>query len=95
MLHILMNSPFFIDSKMLFNFIKKKDYFIAIQDGVIISIKNNIFLNKIVNCSKNLYVLEEDLIARGLILKTSKNFSLINYSDFVDLTIKNKTQIKW
>ncbi|WP_343183999.1 sulfurtransferase complex subunit TusB [Buchnera aphidicola (Ceratovacuna keduensis)] len=95
MLHVLINSPFYIDSNIFFGLIRKRDDIIAIQDGVIISVKNNIFLKKIINLSKNLYVLEEDLEARGILKYVSKNFSIVNYFDFVDLTVKNKSQIKW
>ncbi|WP_343154740.1 sulfurtransferase complex subunit TusB [Buchnera aphidicola (Pseudoregma panicola)] len=95
MLHVLTSSPFYIDINVLLGLISEKDDFIAIQDGVIISIKNNIFLKKIVNLSKNLYVLKEDLEARGILKFVSKNFSIVNYFHFVDLTVKNKSQIKW
>ncbi|WP_343189048.1 sulfurtransferase complex subunit TusB [Buchnera aphidicola (Chaitoregma tattakana)] len=95
MLHIFINSPFNVDINSLCNLINKEDDIIAIQDGVIISLKNNIFLRKIISFSKNLYVLKEDLDARGLVTKISKNFSIVNYSDFVNLTVKNKSQIRW
>ncbi|BGI51587.1 MAG: hypothetical protein BucCj_3430 [Buchnera aphidicola (Ceratovacuna japonica)] len=95
MLHVLTSSPFCIDTNSFFGLIKNKDDFIAIQDGVIISLNNNIFLNKIILLSRNLYVLEEDLEARGILKNVSKNFSKINYFDFIDLTKKNKCQIRW
>ncbi|WP_343189908.1 sulfurtransferase complex subunit TusB [Buchnera aphidicola] len=95
MLHMLMSSPFNIDINSFFKLIKKEDDIISIQDGVIISIEKNVFIKKIICLSKNLYVLKEDLEARGLVKKVSKNFLIINYSDFIDLTVKNVTQIRW
>lgn len=90
-----MSSPFNIDINSFFKLIKKEDDIISIQDGVIISIEKNVFIKKIICLSKNLYVLKEDLEARGLVKKVSKNFLIINYSDFIDLTVKNVTQIRW
>ncbi|WP_343192113.1 sulfurtransferase complex subunit TusB [Buchnera aphidicola (Formosaphis micheliae)] len=95
MLHTLMNSPFHSNMKLLFNLLNKSDDLLALQDGVIISTINNIFLKKILKISVNLYVLKEDVEARGLIKHVSNEFKLINYRYFVFLTEKNKQQMNW
>lgn len=96
MLHVLMNSPF--KNSNINSFFKMVDFFddfLAIQDGVIISLKNNYFIELIKSLTKNLYVLEEDLLARGFKKNISNFFFVINYEQFVFLTIKNKKQISW
>ncbi|WP_343189415.1 sulfurtransferase complex subunit TusB [Buchnera aphidicola] len=96
MLHILMNSPF--KNNNINRFSKMIDFFddfLAIQDGVIISLKNNYFIKLIKSLTKNLYVLEEDLLARGFRKNISSIFFVINYEQFVFLTVKNKKQISW
>lgn len=91
-----MNSPF--KNNNINRFSKMIDFFddfLAIQDGVIISLKNNYFIKLIKSLTKNLYVLEEDLLARGFRKNISSIFFVINYEQFVFLTVKNKKQISW
>lgn len=95
MLHILMNSPFLMNFNLMFNMLNKDDNLIALQDGVVIAIKNGIFLNYFINTTINLYVLKEDVISRGISLYISKKFNIINYSEFLILTEKNKRYMNW
>ncbi|WP_343182486.1 sulfurtransferase complex subunit TusB [Buchnera aphidicola] len=95
MLHILFNSPFRVDIDTMLNMLMPNDNFIALQDGVYIALENNFFYNQIINKSKNLYVLQEDMVARGMIHNSCSKFKLINYANFVNLTEKNKKYINW
>lgn len=95
MLHLLTQSPFQFDILLLFNILKKSDDILLIQDGIILAIKGNVYLKKIKQLSINLYVLKEDVCARGFYDKLSNIFTIIEYKDFVKLTERNKTQIKW
>lgn len=95
MLHILTQSPFQFNILLFFNMLKKSDDILLIQDGIILAIKDNIYLDRIVQYSINLYVLKEDVCARGLFDKLSNIFTIIEYQGFVQLTEKNKIQIKW
>ncbi|CAL4324200.1 sulfurtransferase complex subunit TusB [Buchnera aphidicola] len=96
MLHILINTPFKSDIRLLIKSLTKRDDLIVIQDGVIFSIKQNIFLKKVfLNTRKN-YVLLNDLIIRGInITDISKIFIPINYQGFVKLTEHHKNQLIW
>ncbi|CAL4324193.1 Protein TusB [Buchnera aphidicola (Periphyllus testudinaceus)] len=96
MLHTLMQSPFKSNLILLKNIFTKKDDFLALQDGVLISVKKNIFLkNKFLKKKKN-YVLLNDLKARGILFsKVSKFFIPINYKYFVYLTEYHKQQVVW
>lgn len=95
MLHTLMNSPFKSNMILLFNILKKSDDLLALQDGVIIAVDKNYFLRDLLNSSANLYVLKEDLAARGLCKKIATGFMMIDYQKFVFLTEKNQQQMNW
>ncbi|WP_367682259.1 sulfurtransferase complex subunit TusB [Buchnera aphidicola] len=56
---------------------------------------DNIFLEKIILSSSNLYVIKEDVYARGLQKNISSHFTLINYIHFVSLTLKHRQQMSW
>ncbi|CAL4325358.1 Protein TusB [Buchnera aphidicola (Eriosoma grossulariae)] len=95
MLHILINSPCYCNLELLSSMLEHQDDLIALQDGVLIAIEHNIFLKKINLNSVMLYVLKEDIIARGLSVYISSQFSIIDYNYFVNLTVKNHKQITW
>ncbi|HXK00416.1 MAG TPA: sulfurtransferase complex subunit TusB [Buchnera sp. (in: enterobacteria)] len=95
MLHTLINSPFKSNMVLLLNFLKKSDDLLALQDGVLIAVNNNCFLRKLLDSSANLYVLKEDIEARGLCNKITTEFVVIDYQKFVFLTEKHKQQMNW
>ncbi|WP_343154191.1 sulfurtransferase complex subunit TusB [Buchnera aphidicola] len=95
MLHTLMQSPYKTNISLLISVLKKKDDFLALQDGVLIALTNNIFLESIMFTSANLYLIKEDVYARGIINNISSDFMLISYMHFVSLTLKNKIQMTW
>jgi tRNA 2-thiouridine synthesizing protein B len=70
------------------------DILLLMSDGVIAasaSIEQQSTLLKL-HESQRLYVLEDDLVARGLVVNVGK---IIDYSAFVDLTIQCKSQLSW
>ncbi|MBK4775772.1 sulfurtransferase complex subunit TusB [Candidatus Pantoea edessiphila] len=97
MLHTLINSPFYSDMNTLLLILDIGDDIILLQDGVIAALKGNLAIEKILNTNKSIriYVLEEDLIARGLIKQISTKVYLVNYNGFVKLTEKHKQQMMW
>ncbi|WP_343152664.1 sulfurtransferase complex subunit TusB [Buchnera aphidicola] len=95
MLHTLMQSPFKTDMTSLLHFLKPVDDFLALQDGVLVSLKKNFFLKLLLASNANLYVLDADLKARGLINKVSSSFLKVTYKDFIYLTKINKIQMNW
>lgn len=95
MLHTLINSPFKTNISLFFKILKKQDDFLALQDGVLIALIDNIFLERIIFSSANLYAIKEDVYARGLQKNISSNFVLISYIHFVSLTLKNRQQMSW
>jgi tRNA 2-thiouridine synthesizing protein B len=95
MLHTLMKSPFESNTSLMISMLKSSDDFLALQDGVLIALKNSVFLNNIVMSPARLYLLKEDVYARGIYQYISNKFTLISYIHFVSLTIKHKQQMTW
>jgi tRNA 2-thiouridine synthesizing protein B len=90
-----MNSPFKSNMVLLLDLLKKSDDLLALQDGVLIAVNDNYFLRNILDSSANLYVLKEDIEARGLYNKIATEFIVIDYQKFVFLTEKHKQQMNW
>lgn len=95
MLHTLMKSPFETNFSFFISMLKSSDDFLALQDGVLIALKNNIFLKSIVLSSAKLYIIKEDVYARGIHKHISTEFVPISYIHFVSLTLKHKKQMTW
>jgi len=90
-----MKSPFETNVPLIINMLKKSDDFLALQDGVLIGLKNNIFLKSIIMSSVKLHLIKEDVYARGIEKNISSKFILISYIHFVSLTLKHKKQMTW
>ncbi|BAH83105.1 sulfurtransferase complex subunit TusB [Candidatus Ishikawella capsulata] len=95
MLHTLMNSPWYSDLDTIIRMVNYDDDFVLFQDGVIGAIKDSIMQKKLLSIPTTIWVLQEDLEARGLSKKISVNFHLLDYTGFVKLTMKHSQQIAW
>lgn len=90
-----MRSPFEINMVLLMSMLKSLDDVLMLQNSVVLALEKNIFIKKLLTYSVFLYVLEEDLCARGLLNKVSSYVRVVNYKKFVDLTVKNEKQMSW
>ncbi|XBC39688.1 MAG: sulfurtransferase complex subunit TusB [Buchnera aphidicola (Chaetogeoica yunlongensis)] len=95
MLHILMRSPFETDMVLFINMLESLDDVLMLQNSVIMALEDNIFLKQLLSLSVFLYVLEDDLCARGLLKKISSCVQVIDYKKFVNLTEQHEKQILW
>ncbi|VFP88749.1 Protein TusB [Buchnera aphidicola (Cinara piceae)] len=96
MLHILLNSPYVISISSLLSFSSVCDDLICIQDGVILSVINNSYVEKLYKNFNLIYFLKDDLSARGLLTAAKKNnLIIINYCDFVLLTSSHNRNMTW
>ncbi|VFP79350.1 sulfurtransferase complex subunit TusB [Buchnera aphidicola] len=96
MLHILLNSPYDISMSSLFSFSSACDDLICLQDGVILGVIDNIFLEKFYKNFNLIYFLENDLSARGFLKLAKKNqLIMINYCSFVLLTLSHNRNMTW
>ncbi len=64
--------------------------------GNVLLIQNGVYFGiEMAKPIKNIFALEEDVIARGLINAYPKDIKLINYEQFVDLIIKYPKNITY
>jgi tRNA 2-thiouridine synthesizing protein B len=98
MLHLIQKSPF--QSQCLNECLKvasDTDSFLLMLDGVY-ALQSPDFLNHdVITNNKNIFILEDDLLARGLSIPESheKNISAIDYQKFVELTLNNSKTLSW
>lgn len=95
MLHTLMTSPFRCDIAALLRLLGDGDDVLLLQDGVIAALEGNPALEALLNAPISLYVLQEDVEARGLSAQISTNVVSVGYTNFVALVVKNPQQMTW
>ncbi|RWR02508.1 sulfur transfer complex subunit TusB [[Pantoea] beijingensis] len=95
MLYSLMNSPFQCDFTSLLRLTGEGDALLLLQDGVVAALQGSIALDKLLATPAALYVLQEDVEARGLVGQISPKIVSVSYTDFVALTIKHPQQVAW
>lgn len=95
MLHTLMTSPFRCDVAALLRLVADGDDVLLLQDGVIAALEGSPALEALLNAPISLYVLQEDVEARGLSAQISTNVVSVGYTDFVALVVKNPQQMTW
>lgn len=92
-LHIVTNSPF--SSPALTQCLARmaeNDGLVLIQDGVYILAEQQLPVQ--INTTDKVYVLSEDMQARGLKC-THSNISVIDYAEFVALTLAYQRTLSW
>ncbi|MGF1737893.1 sulfurtransferase complex subunit TusB [Photobacterium satsumensis] len=96
MLHIFTRSPFqsqaFSEAATI---ISKNDSILLIQDAVIAATVENTPIFQFHEAGVKIYLLSEDIIARGLQAKLKLEVNVVDYKGFVGLTVDNETQMKW
>jgi tRNA 2-thiouridine synthesizing protein B len=95
MLHTLMQSPAYSDLDTLLLLLKAEDDLLLLQDGVVAALNGNSALAKLLSTAATLWVLEEDLLARGLNGQISTKVRPVDYTGFVALTVKHQQQMAW
>ncbi|MDN0119231.1 sulfurtransferase complex subunit TusB [Yersinia frederiksenii] len=95
MLYTVSHSPYHCDLSALLRLTTSEDEILFLQDGVMSVLKNSESLKLLLNNPASLFVLEDDVTARGLSGQISDNVSLIGYTHFVDLTLKHQQQLAW
>lgn len=95
MLHTLMTSPYRCDLPAMLRLLAPGDDVLLLQDGVLAALEGSSALEMLLNIPISVYVLKEDLEARGLIGQNSIRTSVVSYTDFVTLTVKHSQQMTW
>lgn len=95
MLHTLRHSPWQCDIAELLRMLQPGDDLLLIQDGVIAALEGGRYLESLRAAPITVYVLEEDIHARGLSAQISGSVVRVGYTDFVRLTVKHSAQMAW
>ena len=95
MLHTLMHSPWQSDIAGRISLLGADDDVLLLQDGVLAALKGNPFAEMLLASPATIYVLEDDLQARGLAEQISPNMHKVGYNGFVELTIRHPQQLAW
>ncbi|KJF95685.1 sulfur relay protein TusB [Photobacterium angustum] len=96
MLHTVTRSPYQSQSlAQCLAYVAAGDEILLLEDAVIAGLAKNNYLNVIKNIGVKIYLLEADLIARGLQSKCDESLNVIDYKGFVSLTVKHKQHMKW
>ncbi len=96
MLVIIADSPY--SSNSLDEYLKyalQGSDILLIQDAVYGILQKKGPCKKLIDAGLSLYVLSDDLLARGLSVDLPDGFKLVDMAGFVELTEKNQTQISW
>ncbi len=95
MLHTLMHSPYYSDLDTLMLLLTAQDDLLLLQDGVLGALEGSRALNCLLASPASLWVLTEDVTARGLAGQISAKIGQVDYTGFVTLTEKHQQQITW
>ena len=95
MLYTLLHSPWQCDFDSLLLLLQEGDDLLLLQDGVTAALTGSQKLEQLLASPATLWVLEEDVMARGLTAQISTNVSRLNYTGFVTLTTKHPQQVAW
>ncbi|CAJ0992377.1 sulfurtransferase complex subunit TusB [Pantoea sp. Nvir] len=95
MLHLLMCSPYYSDLNSLLLMLHSEDDLILLQDGVLGALEGSRTLNLLLASPATVWVLAEDVKARGLIRQIATEITPVDYLGFITLTEKHQQQMTW
>ena len=95
MLHTLSVSPWHADIAAMLRVMDHCDDLLLLSDGVTAAIAGGRFLEILQSAPITLYVLQDDVDARGLAGQIADSVGRVSYTDFVRLTVKHAGQLAW
>lgn len=95
MLYTLSHSPTQCDLPALLRLTAEGDALLLLQDGVLAGLAGSSHLDLLLAAPISLYVLQDDLDARGLSGHISHHITVVGYTHFVELTEKHCSQMAW
>ncbi len=93
MLHTLSVSPWHADIAAMLRLMEHGDDLVLLSDGVTAAIADGRFLEILQSAPITLYVLQDDVDARGLAGQIADSVGRVSYTDFVRLTVKHAGQL--
>lgn len=95
MLHTLSHSPYQTDMDALLRGVGADDAILLLQDGAIAALAGTDVAARLLAAGAPVYALQEDVAARGLIGRISDKITLVDYTQFVQLTVQHIRQQAW
>ncbi|WP_337023698.1 MULTISPECIES: sulfurtransferase complex subunit TusB [unclassified Pantoea] len=95
MLYTLLQSPWQCDIDSLLLLMQEGDDLLLMQDGVTAALEGSQMFIKLQASPAALWVLEEDVVARGLVEQISTKVARLDYTGFVTMTVKHQQQVAW
>mgnify|MGYP004708898003 CR=1 FL=1 len=95
MLYTLLQSPWQCDIDSLLLLLQEGDDVLLLQDGVTAALEGSQMFIKLSASPASLWVLDADVVARGLVGQISTKVPTLDYTGFVALTIKHQQQVAW
>lgn len=96
MLHTVTTSPFQTAALAdCLRYSSQNDAILLLQDAIIAAIDENNWCEALKKSGRKIYVLQEDIVARGLVGKVTSGFEVVDYNGFVLLSVECETQMKW
>ncbi len=95
MLYNLSVAPYKCDLSALLRLVTPADTVLLLQDGVTAAVHDSESLNVLLRSKASLCALQEDIAARGLESLISGKIRVINYNDFVKLTVEHRQCMTW
>lgn len=94
MLHTLTKSPSAADLTTLCSLLDAQDDLVLLQDGVLCALRNAPALAALSRAAR-VHVLLPDVEARGLAAHIAPGVGLLDYTQFVALSVKHPQQMAW
>ncbi|MDC9598550.1 sulfurtransferase complex subunit TusB [Xenorhabdus anantnagensis] len=95
MLYTISRSPYHDDFNAMLGLVSDTDDVLLTQNGVLLGINDNRYLTELARTGAGIYILKEDLEARGLFEQVSDRVMVIDYNGFVSLTVKHQQNFVW
>ena len=95
MLHTLSVSPWHADIAAMLRLMEHGDDLVLLSDGVTAAIADGRFLEILQSAPITLYVLQDDVDARGLAGQIADSVIRVSYTDFVRMSVKHPGQLSW
>lgn len=94
-LHTLSHSPYRTDIDAMLRGVAPGDALLLLQDGVIAGLAQGGASARLLAPGVPVYALRADVEARGLVEQISSSVRLVDYTEFVRLTVQHAAQLAW
>lgn len=95
MLHVVSQSSTQLDINAFLRSVNANDAVLFVQNGVSSLIEGNPLFTLLNATEASVYVLRNDLEARGMLNLIAEDVTVVDYHQYVDLTVEHTPQLLW